>query len=383
MWTVSSVTGKDVKSGTTDFSFMVTRTVASTQTINLAYATADGTAIAGKDYMPGSGTLIFDPGQTQQPLDVAVMGNKLYEIDKAFFLNVTDPAGATGSGTGTIQSGNPAPSISIGNVSLKDGTAGTAKFNFVVTLSAASGSPATVVYATADGTATAAGNAYQPAGGTLTFAAGQTKQTITVLVNGSTKFEASETFSVNLSSPVGATIAAGKGTGTGTILDSAKPPVLSTGNVTVVESSAGGNAVFTVTLSPASGVAATVKYATVAGKAKAGRDFTAAAGTLTFAPGQTTQTVTVAILSDPALKSAESFSLKLSVPKEATLSAKSTGTCTIEPAPASLLDALAAAQASASQAKTAASRPGRGRSHPAVDADRQPVGLLLCLSPVA
>ena len=352
LWTVSNVTGKDVKAGATSFSFVVTRAVASPQTINLNYATADGTAIAGQDYLPGSGSMIFSPGVLQQTIAVAVKGSKLYETDKAFFLNVIDPAGATGGGTGTIQSANLPPSVSIGNVSLKEGNSGTTNFNFVVSLSTASGSPATVVYATADGTATVGDNDYQAAGSTLTFAPGQTKQTVTVAVNGDTKYEANETFSVHLSNSVGVTVAKGKGTGTGTIINDDKPPVLAIGNATVAESVSGGTAVFTVTLSPASGLAATVKYATAAGTAKAGRDFTTTSGILTFAPGQTTETIAVPILSDPSLTNPETFLVKLSAPKQATLGKASTGTGTIQKQTSSLLDALAAAQASKSQAKS-------------------------------
>jgi hypothetical protein len=83
-----------------------------------------------------------------------------------------------------------------------------------VTLSAASINPVTVPYATADGTATVAGNDYTPASGTLTFNPGQTQQTITVLVNGDAVAEPNETFSVNLGSPTNAVLGTGKGTGT-------------------------------------------------------------------------------------------------------------------------------------------------------------------------
>ena len=68
----------------------------------------------------------------------------------------------------------------------------------------------TVAYATANGTATA-GSDYQAASGTLTFAAGETSKTITVLVNGDRLAESNETFFVNLSGPTNAIIADGQG----------------------------------------------------------------------------------------------------------------------------------------------------------------------------
>ena len=82
--------------------------------------------------------------------------------------------------------------------------------------------------------------------GTLTFAAGQTTQTVTVPVNGDVLDEVDETFSVNLSSPVNATIADGQGLGT--ITDDDAPPTLSIDDVTVTEGDAGTvDATFTVT----------------------------------------------------------------------------------------------------------------------------------------
>jgi sugar lactone lactonase YvrE len=85
--------------------------------------------------------------------------------------------------------------------------------SFVVTLESASSSQISVSYATANGTA-AAGADYTQTSGTLVFPAGATSETInvpitTVLTGGSTK-----TFTMNLSSPVNATIARGQGTGT-------------------------------------------------------------------------------------------------------------------------------------------------------------------------
>ncbi|MGI8689632.1 MAG: Calx-beta domain-containing protein [Thermomicrobiales bacterium] len=111
------------------------------------------------------------------------------------------------------------PIVTIGNVSQNEGNSGTTPFVFTVTLSAASGQTVTVNYATADGTATTADNDYQAQNGALTFAPGVTTQTITVLINGDTKAEPDETFTVVLSSPANATIAAGGGIGSGTIIN--------------------------------------------------------------------------------------------------------------------------------------------------------------------
>jgi hypothetical protein len=85
-------------------------------------------------------------------------------------------------------------------VAKKEGNGNTTQFVFTVSLSAAYDQAVTVHYATANGTATA-GSDYQAKSGTLTFAPGQTTQTITVVVYGDKAVEADETFFVNLSSP--------------------------------------------------------------------------------------------------------------------------------------------------------------------------------------
>ena len=81
---------------------------------------------------------------------------------------------------------------------------------FTVTLSPAASQTVTVNYATADGTAKAPGD-YTARTGTLTFLAGQTTKTLSVLARGDLADEANETFFVNLSAAVNATIADSQG----------------------------------------------------------------------------------------------------------------------------------------------------------------------------
>ncbi|MDQ2102261.1 cellulase family glycosylhydrolase [Azospirillum isscasi] len=90
------------------------------------------------------------------------------------------------------------------------------------------------------------------------------------------------------------------------------------------------DAVFTVKLSQAYSQAVTVDYATADGTAKAGSDYVAASGKLTFAAGETTKTVAVKVLSDDVTEGVENFSLKLSNPTQATI-ADGTGVGTINP----------------------------------------------------
>ena len=181
-------------------------------------------------------------------------------------------------------------------------------------------------YGTGGGTATA-GTDYTTTSGTLTFTPGQTQQTISVPVIGDALNEPNETFQVTLSNPTNATIASGSATGTITNDDGV--PQLSIGNASVTEgNSSSVTAPFTVTLSAASGQTVTVGYATAAGTAAAGSDFTTTAGTLTFAPGTTTQTINVPVLPDTIDEANETFTVGLSNATNATIST-TTGTGTI------------------------------------------------------
>ena len=116
-----------------------------------------------------------------------------------------------------------APSISINDVSVTEGNSGTVVARFTFRLSAPASETVTVRFGTANGTATA-GSDYVSRTGTTTFAPGETSKTQPFTVNGDTVSEGDETFFVNLSSPVGATIAKARGIATIVNDDGAAPP---------------------------------------------------------------------------------------------------------------------------------------------------------------
>ena len=322
-------------SGTTPFVFTVTiGTVDPLQTITVAYTTADGSATAADgDYVATSGTLTFLPNELTHDITVLVNGDTTFETDETFQVLLSNPTNATldqASGTGTILNDDAAPTVGLSSttISQNEGNSGTTPFLFTVNLSAASGTATTVQFATSDGTATTADSDYQATSGTLTIAPGATSAVITVLVNGDTKNELDETFSLTLSSPSQATLGAITAT-TATILNDDPVPTLSIGNVSQNEGNSGTtNFVFTVSLSAASGQTVTVAYSTADGTATtADSDYAATSGTLTFTPGQTSQTLTVAVNGDTKFESNETFSVNLSTPTNATLAATSaTGT---------------------------------------------------------
>ena len=218
--------------------------------------------------------------------------------------------------------------LTIGDVSILEGNSGTVTAVFTVTLTPDSSQTATVDYATDNNTAVA-GSDYTAVTNSLTFNPGDTTQTISVPIIGDTDDESDETFFVNLSNPANAEIQDSQAIGT--IIDNDGLPTLTISNQTVLEGNNGPvNAIFDVTLSPASAVIVTVDYVTVDDTAVAGSDYTAVAGTLTFAIGETSQQIIVPIIGDNVDEgSSESFIVQLSGATNANIAAaQGSGTIT-------------------------------------------------------
>ena len=129
-------------------------------------------------------------------------------------------------------------------------------------------------------------------------------------VNGDRVGEPNETFLVNLSGATGGAVII-DGQGVGTIVDD--EPRISISDVARTEGNSGTTLfVFTVTLSAASDVPVTVNFATANGTAKAGEDYDAKSGTLTFAPGETSKTITIVVKGDKKKEANETFFVNLS-----------------------------------------------------------------------
>ncbi len=314
--TISDVTVIEGNSGATiNAIFTVSLSQALSQTVTVDYTTANGSAVAPGDYTAMSGTLSFAPGKTSKTIQVTVNGDVLDEANETFLVNLTNAVNATiadDQGQGAVTDNDPTPTLSIGDATVTEGAGGTTSIaTFAVTLSAASGKTVTVNYATANGTANSV-NDYITKSGSFTFQPGKTSKTVTVAIYGDNKDEADETFKVNLSGAVNATLADGQGIGT--ILDDDPTPTLSISDVTITEGAAGTSttAIFTVSLSAVSGKTVTVDYATGDDTATAGSDYTAKSGTLTFTPGKTSKKAKITVTGDGVDEADETFFVDLS-----------------------------------------------------------------------
>ncbi len=193
--------------------FRVTLRRESGEPVTVAYRTVDGTAVAGSDYTTTSGTLRFEPGDTTKTLRPT---DDTPEETEAFTVELSAPSWATvadDTGAGTITDEDEPPTLAIDDAP-PVGEGGTAEF--VMRLSAVSGVAVTVSYQTVDGTAVA-GSDYTTTSGTLRFEPGETTRAVAVATLIDQLMEGAEQFTVELSDPVGTTLA--DDTGVGTITD--------------------------------------------------------------------------------------------------------------------------------------------------------------------
>ena len=187
-----------------------------------------------------------------------------------------------------------------------EGDEGTSTLEVLVELSEPTGVPVSVDWATADTDEPESGVDFEAASGTLDFAPGETSKVIPITVYGDTIDELGQLWEIEwgavvFSSPVNATMGSGFGAlAFALIVDDDPPPTVLPGGGLVVEGDAGTTVLeVTVALSAPSGNAVSVDWATAATvQPEPGVDFEAASGTVVFAPGETSKTVSIVVYGD-------------------------------------------------------------------------------------
>src|SRR4029453_213403 len=290
-----SVVGATVaegNAGTKNLAPTLNLSEASGKTITVPYTTTDGTATAGSDYVPKSGSFNFLPGARLVTVNVTINGDTIAEGNETVLVDLAPAINGTllsNQMVGLIAADDPLPLVSIVDVKTTEGNSGSRTLSFTVTLSAASPATISVPFTTAPQTAQS-GVDFTATSGTLTFSPGQTSRTVVVLLVTDTLAETDETFLVTLGSPSGAVILDGEAIGTIQNDDT----TLRISDAVVTEGDDGlPAATFVVTLSAAVNFEVQTIYATASVTAAPGSDFVAAGGTIVFAPGQTSQSITV------------------------------------------------------------------------------------------
>ncbi|MEZ6123003.1 MAG: Calx-beta domain-containing protein [Planctomycetaceae bacterium] len=322
-------------SGDSLITFTVSMDAAVDAPVTVNYSTSDGTATAGSgDYTAIAPTgLTFTAGTAApqtQTFQVTIRGDQRVELDETFFARLTTLAASgrnvvlgDAEAIGTILNDDSA-SVSIGDVTLSEGSAGTTIFAFVVTLDQEVDVPVRLDFATADDTATAAdGDFTALSGQVVTFSEnagpGPQTQTISVQVAGDARLEPTESFFLNLSNlqAAGRNVTLTDAQGTGTIVND-DAAAISIGDVTFTEGDAGQRTMnFVVTLLAEVTSDVSVDFHVSDGSAVAGLDYIAVPdGTLTFAGGPgtgiQTRTISIPIIGDRIVELDETIQVTLS-----------------------------------------------------------------------
>jgi len=312
-------------------SITITLNITSWQTISVTYATSDGTAVAGLDYITASGTLTFAPGVILRTFPVSITDDLLDENNETVMLTLSDESNTIITGTNpatlTISDNDNPPTVDFTSTLSSISESGISVM-IGVTLSAPSGLTVTVDYSTSNGTAVV-GLDYVTATGTLMFTPGITGQVFSVQVISDTLYEPDETVVLTLLGAVNANATGSNNPATLTILDDDPPPSVQFSGAPYTATESAGTAPVTVTLSAISGLMATVAYTASDGTAVSPGDYTAITGTLTFTPGVASQVCGVSIVSDTLDELSETVVLALGNQSNATLGAPSNTTLTI------------------------------------------------------
>jgi Calx-beta domain/Domain of unknown function (DUF4214) len=234
---MNDVSANEGQGATNLITFSVNLSAASNQTVTVNYATADGTATAGSDYVATSGTLTFNPGETTKFITINIQSDQSFEADETFLVNLTSTTNASltrPQATGTIRNDDAEG----GFLNFTQGSYGVSENTGFVTVKIIRSNDttraATVDYATSDtgasaqcGTSNGLASSrcdFTAAFGTLRFAPGETEKTFVILVNRDSYNEASESFGIGLSNLKGGAIMVGSSTALGVIFNSSPPP---------------------------------------------------------------------------------------------------------------------------------------------------------------
>ena len=294
--------------------FAVTLDVASGRVVSVPVATRDQSASeSGDDYvgLADDAVVVFAPGEVRQIVSVQTLRDSVVESVEGVFLDLVRPTNATvdkGTGLGAIRDVSDRRLV-VSDASVREGDMLAFEVAF---LEGASSRDVTVRYRTRSGTATAGDDYdddFEAATRELRIVAGDTSATVSVPTVPDTLNEDNEQLRLVLSDPVGAVIVAGSAVGV--IIDDDPLPELRVGDTEAAEADA--SAVFTLTLSEASGRDVTVTYHTEDGTATAPADYNALwAEELVIAAGHTAATVDVALLDDDVAEDVETFRLVVS-----------------------------------------------------------------------
>jgi hypothetical protein len=205
--TISDVTAAESSFGQ-QFNFAIGLSAPSGKPISFRYASADGTAVAARDYLSATNVVNISPGTASTNVSVSVLGDSTYEPTEDFFVNLTEPVNvsfADAQAKGTITNDDAVPTVNLFAGSVTETDTGTVNAQITVQLSNPTYLPVTLNVLTSDNTALG-GRDYVASDTLVTVPAEQQTITTAVQVLGDTINEPNETFNVNVYNVTNATV---------------------------------------------------------------------------------------------------------------------------------------------------------------------------------
>jgi len=309
-------------------SLSVQRSDDSTPAVTVDYATADGTATAGANYVTTKGTLTFAPGETNQFIFVPILNDGLLGKTTKFQVSLSQPTGGAVLGVRTvanvsIQDSDKGLHFYVPSLSVNE-DAGT------VEIKVARGDDGpnrmTVYYSTVDRTAKA-GQDYTSTSGTLVFEAGEVLKSFQVPILNDALPEPAKSFQVTLGPPSGGGVLGKPSVITVTIQDTDRMFQFDAANYRVREEA---EFVQIGIVQGENDASATVDLTTSDTKAVAGLNYVGLTNTIPFGPGERLKLVRIPILNDALKAAARTFGIALSnATAGAVLGSQSTATVQI------------------------------------------------------
>jgi hypothetical protein len=350
---INDVSVTEGNSGTTSAIFTVNLSAASGQTVTVNYATADGSGTAGSDYQSTSGTLTFNPGETNKSITSLVNGDTAFESDETFVANLSGAAHATiadSQAVGTILNDDAAPGYT------PSGSNVTVQGNGVeITFSQVNSPGTTTMTAISPASAGSTPGGYVVNGSSVAFdltttAAYAAPIDLCFAMPSVTEAEAFNALAVlhneggvlvdrTMSRDFATKKVCGRVNSLSPFLVASK--ITAQFQTAAVSVNEGGVSVpVTVTRTGDTSGPATVNYATLDtaggnpcnvfnGVASPRCDYAGVIGTVQFAAGVSSKTISIPVIDDAYAEGSETFSISLSSPAGAVLGAPATATITI------------------------------------------------------
>jgi len=347
--------------GMTAFTFSVTlnQALLTSETVNWTLQGSGLNSASAADFAGSalpSGTLTFGIGETSKTITLLAATDTVVEPDEGFTVTLSNPTSALtigiGSSSGTIVNDDALVSIGATDAIKAEGNAGTTAFTFTVTQSGDTITAHTVAYAVSGTGGNPADAADFASGvlptGSVTFGVGDTSKTITINVAADTVLEAAEGFSVTLSSP-STGLVLGTSMASGTILNDDAGISIAPLSAVKAEGNSGTTAfTFLVTQTGDTTQARSVSYEVTGSDTNPANsadfaDLELPLGTISFAEGETSKTLTLNIAGDTLVEADETFMVSLSNPSGGVKlgTASATGTILTDDMSVSLAAALA------------------------------------------